>query len=476
MTHFKIKGLVERKKLSKARVIVTSRPSAANNLHDHVDKKVELIELAKSAKNEVLSVLLNNSPCELKMLKDHLCRYCDMDILTDIPVYLTIMVWLSLRKCLPCTITEMNEVFILHTLNHHLKVNGVVSDFIEIEQLKNFIDLNRLERFAFESLIRDKPIFLATDLFNNIGDPMCYGLMQSTQRYNPSLPHSGWNVILKFYPGIQEYLAAKYVSGLPIEVMLELFQSLASAPVPADLRMQLFDMWVFIFSTINMTNRRILFSEVLQSFDLVENKTVSFSQKSLPCTEISKVAVLNGTDQAYLNILNLLQFFQGLDEFGAILYQTFADNGIVDYAYCNLLPYQIVSLGLLLSKYFVSIAVLNLTNCYIGDYGLSVLHKYLNKSNQQISTLNVGGNNLTAGSSSLICDLINCVKPYLLELSCNYLMDSGIGDICIGVVKSESIKELYVADNEISYLGSIALSDIMKYLWILYVSYNNIIL
>ena len=107
---------------------------------------------------------------------------------------------------------------------------------------------------------------------------------------------------------------------------------------------------------------------------------------------------------------------------------------------------------------------------------MSVLHKYLNKSNQQISTLNVGGNNLTAGSSSLICDLINCVKPYLLELSCNYLMDSGIGDICIGVVKSESIKELYVADNEISYLGSIALSDIMKYLWILYVSYNNIIL
>ena len=92
-----------------------------------------------------------------------------------------------------------------------------------------------------------------------------------------------------------------------------------------------------------------------------------------------------------------------------------------------------------------------------------MLHKYLCTSNQQVNilNLNLGDNNLTAASSSLICDIVNCVKPNSLELSCNHLMDAGIADVCTAVVKSESIKDLYSAENEISSLGSRPLSDIM---------------
>ena len=466
------KDLVKRRKLTRAHIIITSRPSASYRLYDHPDRKVELFELAESTKNEVISfsLALKDHPYELKMLRYHLCQCPDMAKLTCIPIYLANVVWLCLQKSLPCTTiymyTEMHETFVIYAINHHLKITGVVTDFIETEQLMNFVDLNKLERFAFESLIRGKSTFLEGDLPSDIDDIMGYGLMQSTECYNPSLSHRHRAQSVKFYPGIQEYLAAKCMAVLSIEIIVEIFQGVASMLVTTDLRMQLFDMWVFVFSIVSKPIRKILFSEVLQSFDLMDS---SINQ------ETGIVTVLNKTDQAYLNILSLIQFFQGIEEFENMLYQEFVVSGIVDFSYCHLLPYQIASLGLLLSKYLATetIKVLNLTGCYIRDYGLCVLYKYLCTSNQKVNllNLNLGDNNLTAASSSLIRDIVNCVKP---SSSCNYLMDVGIADLCITVENNESIKHLYLAEVGILSVGSMSLSDIVTCLQTLDISYNDI--
>ena len=261
------KDLVQRKRLSKARIIITSRPSASYHLYNYPDRKVELFELAESTKNEVISFALKDHPYELK-LKYHLCQYLDIAKLTFTPIYLASIVWLCLQKSLPCTRTEMHETFILYAINHHLKVTGVVTDFIETEQLVNFVDLNKLERFAFESLIRGKSTFLEGDLPSDINDIVGYGLMQSTECYNPSVSYRHGVQSVKFYPGIQEYLAAKCVAGLSNEVMVEKFQAVVSMLVTTDLRMQLFDMWAFVFSTVSKPIRSILFSE---SFDIIDS-------------------------------------------------------------------------------------------------------------------------------------------------------------------------------------------------------------
>ena len=216
-------------------------------------------------------------------------------------------------------------------------------------------------------MIRGKSTFLEGDLPSDIDDIMGYGLMQSTECYNPSLSRRHRAQSVKFYPGIQEYLAFKCIAGLSIEILVEIFQGVASMLVTIDLRMQLFDMWVFVFSIISKPIRKILFSEVLQSFDLMDSPINQ---------ETSIVTVLNKTDQVYLN----------------------------------------------------------------------VLHKYL-CSNQKV---NLGGNNLTAASSSLICDIVNCVKPSSLELSCNYLMDISIADICATIKNNESLKHLHLAEIGIS--------------------------
>ena len=93
---------------------------------------MELFELTKSAKSEVLSAALNSHPNELKLLRDHFQQYCNMEILTCMPAYLSIMIWLCLHKSLPSSITEMIEAFILHALNYHLKVTGVINDFLKL--------------------------------------------------------------------------------------------------------------------------------------------------------------------------------------------------------------------------------------------------------------------------------------------------------------------------------------------------------
>ena len=86
--------------------------------------------------------------------------------------------------------------------------------------------------------------------------------------------------------------------------MVERFQTLASTPVSIDMRKQLFDMWVFVFSTINKPTRKVLFSEVILRFDLVENTNFSSHKESLPYTktEVNKAV---DTDQADVKSIKL---------------------------------------------------------------------------------------------------------------------------------------------------------------------------
>ena len=53
-------------------------------------------------------------------------------------------------------------------------------------------------------------------------------------------------------------------------------------------------------------------------------------------------------------------------------------------------------------------------------------------------------------------------------------MDTGISDVCTAVLKNKSIKELYLADNEIICLRVVILPNAMAHVLILNVSHNNI--
>ena len=63
--------LIEKTSLPKAKIVVTSRPSASACLHDVVDKRIEILGFEQSSKNQYVTEALQDSPSKLEKLQRH---------------------------------------------------------------------------------------------------------------------------------------------------------------------------------------------------------------------------------------------------------------------------------------------------------------------------------------------------------------------------------------------------------------------
>ena len=215
--------LIEKRCLPKARIVVTSRPSASACLHQVVDRRMEILGFEQSSKNQYVIEALQDHPSKIENLQRHFQQYPNIDAICYIPLIMSIIVFLC--KCqpdeLPPTATKMYESFILHTICHYLKRAGKISEDLIINKLEQFppvvsIALQDLEKTAFDGLVEDKIVFTVKELpVFCWHDPTCYGLLQSTECYSAEeigTPTQSFNFL---HLGIQEYFAAKYVTTLP---------------------------------------------------------------------------------------------------------------------------------------------------------------------------------------------------------------------------------------------------------------------
>ena len=177
-----------------------------------------------------------------------------------------------------------------------------------------------------------------------------------------------------------------------------------------------------------------------------------------------------------LKVLYLFQCFQEAQDnvLCEVLSKSF-DDGIIDISENRLLPHQVVSLGFFLSRSHRKWKELNLFQCHIGDHGMSILHQYLcgDKTNkQEITKIDLFGNNLTGASSHLIGDIISHLQPHTLWLSHNNI--TNVRDISTAVITTSTVKVLYMEDNDLTAQEAIAISDMMICLEELNISYNNL--
>ena len=131
----------------------------------------------------------------------------------------------------PDNLTEMNKLFVLHTIYRHLKRNGLVpSGIIHEYELTGFDSLSKenytvflkLAKLAFDGLQQNKLVFTFKDIrticpgivdSQNING---FGLLQTVQHYPTTGTRAGITVSFNFiHFTIQEYLAAFHVSTLP---------------------------------------------------------------------------------------------------------------------------------------------------------------------------------------------------------------------------------------------------------------------
>ena len=174
------RDLIEGKRLTESQVIVTSKSSASQCLHDSVHRWIEIFELTKYNKGPFISVCLRKYQSKLKVLRKHLLQYPEIEILTHTPINMIIMISLCINVdyLLPTNGTEMYEKFVLYALRHN--TNHLVNEIEDLPQ--PVLDaLKQIEYFSYEALINGSKTFQETNLPDVCRkDLTCYGLMQCT--------------------------------------------------------------------------------------------------------------------------------------------------------------------------------------------------------------------------------------------------------------------------------------------------------
>ena len=224
-----------RRKFCKSIVVVTSRPTCTLRLHRIVDRRIEILGFAPEERDKLISRTFSKFPDRRVEIEKYLKEHPLINSLCYIPLNLAIVLYLFHQSNLPETLTEMNEFFVFHTVYRHTEKTGLsLLDSIKClnEMPRNIIQsLHKLSKLAFEGLQKDQLVFTYKDLKDFCPEvhevPEAangYSLLQAIKHY----PHKGGvgkTISFNFlHLTMQEYLAAFYVSSLPVEQQLELLQ------------------------------------------------------------------------------------------------------------------------------------------------------------------------------------------------------------------------------------------------------------
>ena len=523
--------LIEKRCLPKARIVVTSRPSASACLHHIVDRRMEILGFEQFSKNQYVTEALQDYPSKLEKLQRHFQQYPNIDAICYIPLVMSIIVFLCMCQPdeLPPTATKMYASFILHTICHYLKRVGKIPEDLIIYKLEQFppvvyITLQDLQKTAFDGLVKDKIVFIVEELpVLCWHDPTCYGLLQSTECYSAEeigTPTQSFNFL---HLGIQEYFAAKHVTTLPeIAVYTLLKESFIvntrggnsnfrhDTPDRDSKSVRFSNMWILYcgitsgqckvlrhYLTTYANSGKLLSpisyfhsikSPIERCFTTATSKQVNkniYSQvtsvkMSGPSQQGSSSdqrifntgTISQGVLKDPVKVLYLFQCFQEAqdNELCEILSRSF-DSGVINISNHRLLPHQVVSLGFFLSRSHRKWDELNLSNCHIGDHGMNIIHQYLCGDIQKTAGINLGGNILTGASSHLIADIISHLQPHTLMLYENNI--TNVRDISTAVINTSIVKVLNMSSNDLTAQEAVAISDMMICLEKLDISYNK---
>ena len=228
--------IIKGKKLHKCTVVVTSRPYASESLHQlkFVNRHIEVLGFGQAEIHKCIKHSISDEK-EAKKLTDMLQERLDIVSLCYIPLNCAIMLYVYKESsfALPNTLTELFQVFILHSLKRHSKGMSsasarcirramMVSDVDKMpETLKT--DFKNLAKLAYNGLLHDNLVFSYDEILSVVPDDdddadieqHLLGLMTATK----SSSSTGGEMTYQFlHLTIQEYLAAKWAT---VEILPE---------------------------------------------------------------------------------------------------------------------------------------------------------------------------------------------------------------------------------------------------------------
>ena len=210
-----------------ALVVCTSRPTVTLQLHDCVDRRIEILGLPEEEQNNYIEKSLADMPGKKEELDKYLTRNLIIKSLCCVPLHLAILLYLFKQGSLPETLTEINESFIIHTIYRNLEKNSISIE-ATVDQLKNlpkeiFDFIYKLSEVAYNGLKEHKIVFtfdkvqnICPNIMEMPGAVNGFGLLQAVQHY----PEVGVGRTMSFnflHFTMQEFLAAFFISILPSE-------------------------------------------------------------------------------------------------------------------------------------------------------------------------------------------------------------------------------------------------------------------
>ena len=477
-----IADLIRGKVFHNCTIVLTSRPNATINLHDKVDRRVEILGFAQEERDVYISESLE-SPKQRKQLQGYLKCQPIINGLVYVPLHLAVLLYLfKIQIKLPETLTEMNESFILHTIYRSLTKNKLIPTAVvtAIESIKDLPEyviniVNGLSKLAFMGLQNNRLVFTYREIKATCpeiekdipGAINGFGLLQVVQHF--SKRGAGTTVSFNFlHFTMQEFLAAFHVSDstkISYEQQISLMEKTFWKGIYCF-------MWM-MYVGINGVNSRTF---------------IQFLYKGQPDTNTGKLKLSSSVCNDKIKALHLFQCFMEAKsekvpkEISNIFY-----NNEINFKGLRLLPHHISSLILYMSKYSMQLEILNLRDCHIGDVGMSILEHYFTANKDKASSIkqiDLFGNNSVLlwnvhcaifGHQKLtklnwaslrgvnveeiltVMDKNTTVQS--LNLSENCFNDNDAERIAEVLSNNTTLKELDFSKNKITTKGAIAISD-----------------
>ena len=388
-----IVDIINRTVLPEAIVVVTSRPTATVSLHDQVDRRIDILGLPKEEREKYISQALSSSENKKAKLEGHLKQRPIINGLCFVPLHLAVLLYLFKQGCLPETLTEMNESFIIHTIYRHLKKHrllpsGPVNKLAKVP--KPVLDIvYKLSKLAFNGLQENKLVFTFDEvkevcpLVNEtVGAINGFGLLQAVQHY-PS-EGAGTTTSLNFlHYTMQEFLSALHVSNLPCEQQSSLMKKTFW-----DGRYNF--MWMMFVGIVGI-NSNVFVNFVSKGKEYKRKKGIRIAESIL------------SDKRKRLHVFQCYMEAKSSAEAPGVISDMFKD-GKINIKGVKLLPHHISSLMTYVSNSSMQWNTLQLNQCNITDIGMSVLEQFTSDNISTLQYVDLSDNN--ASPWGVYCNII----------------------------------------------------------------------
>ena len=404
--------------LPEAIVVVTSRPTATVSLHDHVDRRIDILGLPQEERVKYISQVFSNSLEKQTKLERYLKQQPVINGLCFVPLHLAVLLYLFQQGSLPETLTEMNQFFILHTIYRHLKRYKLTppGPVGKLENLpKPVLDIvYKLSELAFKGLQENKLVFTfdeikqtCPNIDETVGAINGFGLLQAVEHYPHKEAAAGTTKSFNFlHFTMQEFLAALHVSTLPSEQQSSLMKK------------TFWDghynfMWMMFVGIVGISSAT--FVSFVSKGKVYINKSGIRMADNILSDKRKRLHVF----QCYMEAKSSAEapdVISGIFKGGQVIINE-----------VKLLPHHISSLMTFMSNSSMQWTTLELSKCNITDVGMNVIRQFISEKTSTLEYVNLSHND--SSPWGVYCAIIRYCSANSLTLGGGYGMEEHINEI-----------------------------------------------